>query len=299
MHRGRAMKSGMRKCAVTVAIALLNLGSVAAEPARFSVDGKERTYLIERPSGQTPRPTIIMLHGFNGSGAQIARGSGLDRLAPQNGVVAIFPDKHPALQGWNFFPSGKEPPSLIERTRATGIPDDVGYLKALIADLVRRGISDQRRVYLAGLSNGSFMVLRMICSNAGLLAAAGLVVGGMPEEVGADCRPTKRTPVMMINGTDDQIVPYAGGPVQPGGLFNAWSTERLVAFFRQLNGCAGMAEQSLLANTGANKIELARSRGCAGAPVEFYRVIGGGHSLPPELTTGQLLLDFFRDKARP
>ena len=135
-------------------------------------------------------PTVIMLHGFNGSGAQIARGSGLDRLAPQSGVVAIFPDKHAALQGWNFFPSGKEPPSLIERTRATGIPDDVGYLKALIADLVRRGISDQRRVYLAGVSNGSFMVLRMICSNAGLLAAAGLVVGGMPEEVGGDCRPT-------------------------------------------------------------------------------------------------------------
>jgi hypothetical protein len=31
--------------------------------------------------------------------------------------------------------------------------------------------------------------------------------------------------------------------------------------------------------------------------VAFYRVVGGGHSAPRELDTGQVLLDFFRANA--
>jgi hypothetical protein len=99
---------------------MLILGSVAAEPARFAFGGRERTYIIERPPGQTPRPTVIMLHGLNGTGADIARLTGLDRLAPQNGFVVLFPERIPQLQGWNFFPRGREPSLLIERTRASG-----------------------------------------------------------------------------------------------------------------------------------------------------------------------------------
>jgi polyhydroxybutyrate depolymerase len=283
------------------AAVLINPGDVAAESARFPFAGQERTYVIERPPGQTPRPTIIVLHGLNGTGAGMARMTGLDRTAPQNGLVVLFPERIPQLQGWNFFPRGKEPPSLIERTRAAGgPPDDVGFLKALVADLVRRGISDPKRIYLAGTSNGSFMALRMICAEAGMFAAAGLLVGGMPDTVGDECRPAKPIPVMMLNGTADTIVPYAGGPVQPGGIFSAWSTDRLLSYLRRLNGCAEKHERSLLPNIGRNDVEVVRWTGCTGGPVVSYRMIGADHAAPwnGSLNVGALLLDFFRDKAR-
>jgi polyhydroxybutyrate depolymerase len=294
------MKSLIRMCALAGAAVVLNLG-VAAEPARFAFGGKDRTYIIERPPGQSPRPTVIMLHGLNGTGANIARATGLDRLAPQNGFVAVFPERMPPLQGWNFFPPGKEPPLLIERSRAIGgAPDDAGFLKGLVADLVRRGISDPNRIYLAGSSNGSFMTLRMICADAGMFAAAGLLVSGMPDVLGDECRPAKPIPVMMFNGTADMTVPYGGGPVLPGGSFSAWPTERLVAFFRRLNGCTERQEQSLLPNVGSRKIEVARWTSCAGGPVVLYRVIGGDHGAPwnSNVNVSALLLDFFHDKAR-
>jgi polyhydroxybutyrate depolymerase len=123
-------------------------------------------------------------------------------------------------------------------------------------------------------------------------------IAARQRELGAGCRPAKPIAVMMINDTADQIVPYAGGPVQPGGLFNAWPAERLVIFFRQLNACIGTVDQSVLPNVGPNKVEVARWTACAGSPVAFYRVIGGGHVLPAELNVGRLPLDFFRDKAR-
>jgi polyhydroxybutyrate depolymerase len=231
----------------------------------------------------------------------IARFTALDRLAPQSGFVAVFPDRIPELQGWNFVPRGKEPPVLIERTRASGgVPDDVGFLKGLIADLVRRGIADPKRIYLAGFSNGSFMTLRMLCADAGMFAAVGLLSGGMPDMLGDECRPAKPIPIMLLNGTGDTIVPYAGGPVQPGGIFSAWPTDHLVAFFRTRNGCAQKEEQSLLANTGDKKIEVLRWTNCADSPVVFYRVIGGDHGAPwnSNVNVGALLLDFFRGKGR-
>jgi polyhydroxybutyrate depolymerase len=269
----------------------------AAETAQLVVRGQARSFLLERPPGQTPRPTIIVLHGSNGSGAVVARRSALDRLGPQSGYAAVFPDG--LRNRWNHFLPGKEPPLFIQNSRELGgVPDDVGFLRTLVADLVDRGISDPKRIYLAGFSNGSFMALRMICADAGVFAAIGLLASGMPEVLGANCRPAKPIAVLMINGTADQAVPYAGGVAQPGGVVNTWPTERLVRFFRQLNGCTGTAALSPFANTARNKIEVARSVGCAGAPVVFYRVIGGDHSAPWDLKVGPLLLDFFDDKVR-
>jgi len=166
----------------------------------------------------------------------------------------------------------------------------------LVADLVRRGISDAKRIYLSGLSLGGVMALRMACVDAGSLAAIGLLISAMPDVAGSDCRPPKPLPVVMINGTGDRIVPYAGGQSQRGD--SLWPTERLVGFFRQLNGCAEAAQQSVLPGQHPQKIEIERSTKCSGGPVIFYRVIGGGHDVPPGLNAGQLLLDFFRDKVR-
>ena len=276
---------------------ILSLGDVAAEPLRLNVGGQERTYLLERPAGQTARPTVIMLHGLNGSGAAIAKATGLDRSGPQNDFAAVFPDKHAAMLGWNFFPPGREPAQLIERTKAGGIPNDVAFLKALVADLVRRGISDPQRVYLAGLSNGSFMALRMICAEPGIFAAMGLLIGGMPDMVGDDCRRAKSMPVVLLNGTADKTVPYAGGPVHPGALFSAWSAERLAGFLRELNRCGDAREVAGLPRAGPHSFVVTRWTSCADGPVVLYRILGGEHATYT-VNVGQLLIDFFRGKAR-
>src|ERR1700704_6849478 len=63
-----------------------------AETAQLVVRGQARSFLLERPPGQTPRPTIIVLHGSNGSGALVARRSALDRLGAPSGYAAGFPD---------------------------------------------------------------------------------------------------------------------------------------------------------------------------------------------------------------
>jgi polyhydroxybutyrate depolymerase len=273
----------------------LAVRGVHAEPLQVVVNGQARTALLERPADRAPRPTIIMLHEAYGTAARTADRSGLAQLGPRNGFAAVFPEGRGSR--WNFFPSGKESAREVEFFRQHGgVPDDVAFLKTLVADLVRRGVSDPKRIYLAGRSLGGVMALRMVCADAGTFAAVGLLIAAMPEPTGGDCRPAKPIPALMINGTADQILPYGGGQSNRGDTL--WSAERLVAYFRRLNGCSEAAQQSILPGQHLLKIEVEGSTKCPGGPIVFYRIVEGGHDVPPALNASQLLLDFFRDKVR-
>ncbi len=271
-------------------VALATVSDAAAEAARLSVNGQTRTFLLERPAEQAPRPTLIMLHGGGGASEQEMRLSGLAQLGPREGFVAVFPQ---ALGGlWNFFQPGTETAQYVEFfQRHGGLPNDVAFLKLLVADLVQKGVADPKRVYAAGRSLGGVMVLRLACIDTGSFAAIGLLITAMPEVTGSDCHPPKPLPVLMINGTDDRILPYKGERSPRGDIL--WSAQRLVAFFSDLNGCAEPDQELVL-----HDIVIERSTRCAGGPVIFYRVVGGGHDLPPALNTSKTLLDFFRDKTR-
>jgi poly(3-hydroxybutyrate) depolymerase/tetratricopeptide (TPR) repeat protein len=287
---------------VVLATSLLSMSTVRAQSLQLVVNGQPRVFVLNRPSGTEPHPTVIMLHGGGSNAAREADAPGLGQLAPQNGFAAVFPEGRAGR--WNHLPPGKEARQMAEGVfkGVGGAPDDVTFLKLLVADLVRRGVSDPKRIYLVGRAAGGLMALRMACEDAGLFAGLGLLTTGMAEPTGAVCRPAKPLPVLMLNGTADQVMPYAGGTVAdrdgvPGrGAYGIWPAERLVEFFRRLNGCTESA-LSVVALRGREQIELERWARCAGAPVEFYRVAGGGHNANPTgLDVSQALLTFFSGK---
>ena len=244
MHQLLAAIAALMACS-----AAIDRGA-CAETMQLTVDGHPRTYLLDRPNARGPSPTVIMLHGANSKAEGIAQGTGLARLGPQEGFVAAFPQSRANV--WNRFPAGKELPQAIEFFRQFGgPPNDIGFLKMLTADLVRRGISDPARIYLAGQSNGGFMTLSMFCFEGGMFAGIGLQITSMAEKTGEECRPAKPLPVVLMSGSADVTVPYRGGPVAPLNpqnpqaprpTFSVWSTDRLVFHFRKLNGCSQPAE---------------------------------------------------------
>ena len=236
-----------------------------------------------------------MLHGAGRRAADIAGETGLAQIAPREGWVAAFPEGRGSR--WNFWPPGKESAKDIQFFQQNGgMPDDVGFLKALVADLVRRGVSDPKRIYISDLSLGGVMALRMACVDAGTFAAIGLLIAAMSEETGAGCQPAKPLPLLAINGTADPALPYAGGLSVRGD--SLWSVERLVGFFRRLNGCTEAPQSSVLPGAHPQRIEIERSTKCSGGHVVLYRIVGGVHSVPAGLNAGQVLMDFFRDKTR-
>src|SRR5262249_12854208 len=152
-----------------------------------------------------------------GNAAQIAEQTGLVQPAKQAGFVTAFPDGPGGR--WNLLPPRKHTARYDQLFQASGgVPDDIAFLELLAGDLVRRGISDPKRIYLAGRSLGGAMTLRMACVDAGTFASIGLLISAMPEETGEDCQPAQPLPVLMLNVTGDPMVPYAGGRVADAGL---------------------------------------------------------------------------------
>jgi polyhydroxybutyrate depolymerase len=250
----------------------------------MQVGGKPRTYVLVRPSASGPQPTIIVLHGTGADGVKAARTSGLDETGPRQGFVTVFPTAIDRV--WNVFPAGEAQSLIAERRSGEGaLGDDVAFIKALVADLVHRGISDPQRIYLLGVSYGGFMTLRMTCMGTDVFAGIGIIYSSMPEPASAACHPSKPLPLIVINGTADPVVPYAGGPTPAG--FSVWSTDRTLAFFRKLDGCGDSAEQSKLphrAGPSGTSVVVEHWTQCAGAPIMLYQIVGGGHGVRGDLT---------------
>jgi polyhydroxybutyrate depolymerase len=274
---------------------LMMVAVAAAEPIQITVNGQARTFFLVQPNEPGPHPTIVMLHSGNGLADQEMQISGLAADGPQQGFVAVFPQARGGY--WNFYAQGKE--SAQYRAfykRHGGVPDDVAFLRSIVADLVRDGISDPKRIYLAGRSLGGVMALRLACVEADRFAAIALLVSTMPDVTGSECEPAKPLPMLVINGTEDRVLPYRGERSVSGYVL--WPTRRLITFFRQLNGCAQQAEQSVLSEYQEREVVIERSTECAGGPVVLYSIVGGGHELPAGLNAGRILLDFLHDKKR-
>ena len=96
--------------------------------------------------------------------------------------------------------------------------DDVGFLWALIEDLVTRYPIDAERIFVTGISNGGHMSFRLACELAEQIVAFAPVTASMPVDIADECNPAAPVSLAIFNGTADPLVPYEGGQVRIGLL---------------------------------------------------------------------------------
>ncbi len=184
-------------------LALVLMSSPAlAKTAR--VDVGDRHYVIVLPDDVASPPMIVALHGGGGDPDQFARASGLGRDAVRAGYAVVFPAgtgrRGDRLLTWNGG-------YCCGWAARKGV-DDLGFLQAVIADAGRRFRVDTGRVYLTGMSNGSIMAETFAATFPGTVKAVAGVAGTMDV---ARREPAGPVPLLIIHGTADPMVPYAGG----------------------------------------------------------------------------------------
>jgi polyhydroxybutyrate depolymerase len=187
----------------------------------------------------------------------------------------------------------------LRPANATGkaAADDVGFLMRLLDWAQEKYRYDAQRVFVTGASNGGMMTMRLLIEKPQRFAAAAAIIASLPAS-GAD-KPGSgaRVPLMLMNGTLDPLIQWRGGAIR-GERGETMPIEANVQWWREVNGVA----------TAKPKIDTLPDQdpddGCRvfrtawmpdvqkGAPVVFYRVEGGGHSLPSiahELPSGPIL----------
>lgn len=260
----------------------------------FEFEGHQRTYSLHIPDDvQGAAPLVFVLHGRGGTGEQMRAYTGFDAVADEAGFVVAYPD---GINGeWNYV---------------RGIPgypnthDDTAFLAALTDEIALTQPVDLSRVYITGFSNGGFMAQRAACDDPARFAAFASVgaagFGGMPRICPAIGEIP--SPMLLMHGTDDRIVPWDGESVTRGDqtVFITYPVPETFGFWAAHNGCAANAETTDLLQLGLSPQTSVRTLevDCPeNASVVLYAIIGGGHNWPgqpdgiPAQIAGNVSLD--------
>lgn len=163
-------------------------------------DGELRSYILYAPAGidpAAPTPLVLNFHGLTSNAAQQQLYAG-NAIADERGHVVAYP------QGLgNSFNAG---PCCSALGNPAHMADDVGFAKAVIADVASRLCVDRRRVYSTGMSNGGYMSEHNACEAADVYAAVA-PVSAMAFARPA-CAPSRPIPMVAFNGTADSLVSY-------------------------------------------------------------------------------------------
>lgn len=250
--------------------------------------GIVRSYLVHVPARKASQalPLVLVLHGGGGNGAGMRSLTGTDSSADTAGFIAVYPDG--MRKNWS---DGR---GTTDSEKA-GV-NDVAFLSSLVGKLSSELNTDPKRIYATGISNGGFMSVRLACDASSVFVA---VVATIPENVRANCKPSRAVPFMLIHGTADKIVPESGGTMTKGDGGVIASTSQTVNLWRDLNKCSsGTVKTEINPANDGTSIVLERYTGCAsGSEVAFYEVTNGGHTWPggssflPEFLIGKTSRD--------
>ena len=248
----------------------------------LQVRGLAREYVVHVPAGsdgRRPLPVVVMLHGGGGTASLEMEATGWTYKADDAGFLAVFPEgarPHPDRrarfagnpQTWNDgsgrFWSGSHQ------------IDDVGFINAVLDDLIGRFRVDERRIYVAGFSNGSSMAYRVGLELSSRIAAiAPISSSGLRVPSHPLVAPVS---LISIHGTADPRNPLAGGDVEHQGQHDPRPpVEDVIRLWAGLLHCP--AAPAVIRNgDGVRGISYAPCD--RGSEAAFYTVEGMGHVWP-------------------
>jgi polyhydroxybutyrate depolymerase len=239
-----------------------------------------------------PTPLVLNFHGYTMNASGEAIFSGMSPKSDNEGFVLAYPEG--IATSWNGG-------ACCGQAKSSNV-DDVGFARAVVADIQARLCVDPKRVYACGMSNGGFLAHRLGCEAADLFAAIAPVAAvlGIPP---ASCKPSRPVPVIHFHGTNDMIVPYNGNalidyPSAPE-TFKGWAAR---------DGCTDAQPAQTLQKGAA---ACATYQSCsAGAKVTLCTIQGEGHCWPgqsvcpygtsnTDISANDVMWDFLRGFALP
>jgi len=248
--------------------------SASADPSEHSltVGGAHRTYLLHLPKGwdgKSPLPVVLNIHGSGGQASAQVTLTDLDAKADSAGFIVVYPEgsgRFPGVHSWNAG-------SCCAYPHEKNI-DDVGYIGAILDDLIRQYPIDTNRIYATGHSNGAMLTQRLACEMSDRIAAIAPVAGVLAVD---SCRPSRPVSILEFHGTADQCVPYKGGAGKVPGTGNFIPVATSVEGWVKRDACPAEARE-----TYRKGDVTCRTWGPCGAGTEvtFCTIEGGGHAWP-------------------
>ena len=241
-----------------------------------------RSYLEYVPANLPPdAPLLIVLHGRLMTGEMMREMTGyeFDRAADREHFAVIYPNGYGRT--WHDCRKDRIAQGAHEHV------DDVAFVRMLIAAEHASRDINLRKVFAVGFSNGGHMAMDLALEKNSPVAGVAIFAAGMPVRNESTCPfDTPTPPVMLVEGTQDPIIPFNGGEAnllgfeKIGNELSALATAK--AFVRRDDIRAPETTTDLPHRdaddpTSIQKLSWLRD----GKPyVVLYKILGGGHVIP-------------------
>jgi poly(hydroxyalkanoate) depolymerase family esterase len=151
------------------------------EWATFQGAAGSRRYRLYLPAGydaRTPAPLVLMLHGCTQDPDDFARGTRMDAVADENGLVLAYPEQPGTAQPqkcWTWY----------DPAQSTGESGEAALLAGIVREVARTHAVDRARVYAVGISAGGAMALNVAAAHpelfAGVVVHSGIAYGAAAD----------------------------------------------------------------------------------------------------------------------
>ena len=228
-------------------------GSQVITVRHDDLDRKCLLHIPDSVKGKSNIPLLIYLHGSATDPKDYAETTQFDCQANIIGFMVAYP------YGVNLLWNSDKPAS-------DSLPDDVGFISALIDELSNKYKIDKNRVFISGHSNGAFMTYRLGVELPNEIAGIAPIAGSIDERMIANLdRPLK---LVHTHAIDDDAVSILGssGFMPVDDVVNKWSV---------FNRCVDSAEVSTTPGLTIKKWESE-----TGHDVQLNLYDRGRHSWP-------------------
>lgn len=258
------------------------------------------TYLPEELA--EPAPVVFVLHGSGETAQDMRQATNyrFDELANRDGFIVVY------AEGW--VDGGLIGPEWNECRKNTALPahiedvDDVGFIKEILGRLEHKYPVDPLRVYAAGFSDGGQMSYRLATELADRFAAVAVISAQQVTIENSNCKnPKGPISILVMNGTEDPMIPYEGGEACFHGMTflgtagQVQSMTGTTQYWKTVNGIDGDGITEQLPNVDpddGSTVKRETWQSDTGHEVVVYSVLGGGHTIPggnsraPEFISG-------------
>lgn len=276
------------------------------EQHEILIQGQKRFYLLHRPANITKQsPVVFLLHGGTQSMRKVLESKGGGRrwldLSDLHGFLLVVPnasnqdgDSLGNKQTWN------DCRITTKDLKTHSSADDLSFLRDLKSAIVKTEGVSADKFFLTGSSNGGMMTLRVAIEAPDLFRSYAAIIASLP--VKSECQtPSKPVALFMLNGTEDSLVPWHGGlGGRAGGKIELVAPEKTRDIWLTLNQVDSQKTE-IFAFPDVDKKDGKKRTSSrviktiyhGNLPMEFYKIDGGGHSLPSKTYQLSRLLERF------
>jgi len=232
-------------------------------------------------------PVVFMLHGSGGGGERFYNISGWKEVGEAQNILTVFPSaaqyacvlddgmqkRH--AEKWNYYG--------LELCHGETPKDDVKFLMQIINELKHRYTIDEKRIYIAGFSNGGEMAARAAIELSDKIAAVVACAGALPTDT--TFAPIRKLPILLQAGNSDaklmaQLETTTPLPMDFDQLFTEFTAVEKIA--TTITRSFALDSQYTVGGTSNTFIyaDYKKDFGSSDNVFRFMLVNGLGHSYP-------------------